>query len=283
MPTLFARCEETGRPILASQVTTDAWMPCWFCGVRVRRRNVKGKVPHFITYKGEVHSHPVCSNYEKSGKILNTQNAVSIFQNAMAREKSISVGGGGGGSNPPIDEEKETYLKRLSDLVNYGLFLCSDFKLNSEDRLSDILINPEIATDYFANGPIVNLGFRALMVRPETFNDEKMWIRYVMDYQAQDGTAKKMYFYQTTTADWIYNDLKYRIFAENKDGTDFVVRNYPAVLIYGAWVANECSWCRRKDKTPGCVNESGCEGYRYESDITKEKYLYPISKKQMNT
>ena len=198
MPTLFARCEESGRPILANQAPCGKWLKCWFCGVPVRRRDVKGKVPHYTTSRGIEHGHPVCGTHAESTKTLNTENAVNLFIQAMARE-SEATGGEGGGSNPPDNEEKEVYLKNLADLVSYGLILCPDFDLNSKDRLSDILINPEIASDYFAGDPKVNLGFRAFIVKLDAFIDEKKMIRYVMDYQSQDGSVKKMYFYQTTT------------------------------------------------------------------------------------
>ena len=284
MATPLAICDQTRRPIPPGEAPEGKWLTCWFCkNTKVQRRtSVKGNA-FYSTYKGGIHNHPVCASERTANKYLEFENMRYTFHSAMTKDHSYGDGDlGGGGHNPPSGGDDTVLVERLTSLrglIKWGLFDCPDFQLNKQDRLSDIVLNSAIAQTYFSAGAEKHLGLRAIVARPEAFDENLMWFRFVLDYRPDSESAENsIYFYQITTMRQLFDEIKNKLFSQNENGNGYVPKDHLTVIIYGDWNAHGCNWCRIRSRKTECADASHCQKIVYESLYTKRNFVYAEKK-----
>ena len=286
MATPLAICDQTGRPIPPGDAPKGKWLRCWFCeNARVQRRtSVKGNA-FYSTYRGDEHTHPVCASGRTVDKHLEFENMQHTFHDAMTKDPKHGDGGPkGGGHNPPGGGDDPVLMEKLTSLrglIKWGLFSCPDFQINKQACLSDIVINSAIAQTFFSDGVDINLGLRAIVARPESFDENLMLIRFALDYYPDPESDKRsIYFHMVTTLRPLFDELKDKLFQKNENGTGYVPKEQLDVIIYGDWNAHGCNWCKIRNRKTECAEESHCEKFVYESRRTKSNYVCAVKKKQ---
>lgn len=286
MATPLAICDQTGRPIPPGDAPKGKWLRCWFCeNARVQRRtSVKGNV-FYSTYRGDEHTHPVCASERTANKSLEFEDMSYTFHTAMVRELHHGDGGPrGGGHNPPDDGDETISVEKLTSLaglVKWGLFVSPDFQLNKQDHLSDILLNSAIAQTYFSAGPIRRLGPRAIVAKPDAFDENQMWFRFALDYSSDaEGAKKRIYFYQITTLRQLFEIIKDKLFCQNENMSGYIPKDNLTVIIYGDWNAYGCNRCKIRSPKTECADKSCCAKFIYESLYTKYNFVYTKKKNQ---
>jgi hypothetical protein len=282
MATSLGYCPETGRPLTAEQAPNE-WIYCWHCRkARIRRRISVGRVIHYTTYRGDEHTHPVCASAGTEQKQLEFNEICATFHGAMLRKSQPgSNSSGAGGHMPPNDggEIVTEKLTSLSGLVKWGLWECPDFQLNKTDRLSDIVLNSEIAPAFFTSDPYANpiefLGFRAVVAKPVEVNSRSMRFRFVLNYKnIATGADTCMYFDMLTTLDSRFEEIRDKLFRWDTVEGKYVPKKYDAVLIYGEWTGRGCRWCNNRNFRTAFPGDPLCSKVMYEALYIEKKFIY---------
>lgn len=215
---------------------------------------------------------------------LDLDNIRKTFHRAMRDAMFEREDSDGRGHNSTKHRDKTVLTEKLtslSGLVKWGLYDSQDFQLNEETRLSDIFINGAIAQTIFEDGPIHHLGFRAILARPVSFDDNLMIIRYELEYYPNSESDKRsIYFQQVTTLRQYFDEIKEKLFKKGKNGEGYVPKEHLTVIVYGEWIAHGCNWCKMRNRIKTeCAEESHCEKFVYETRITAPKLVYAEKKK----
>lgn len=290
MATPLAVNHLTGKPMRASEAPYGTDAPCWYCQkALVRRRTSRKGLDYYITRAGQahLHDHLICASLNVRGKQLLFENIYESFHEAMALETASPhpcENPGERGHIPPNDSNEEIYAEKLTSLTGlarWGLYDCPEFKVDDQHWLSSIVLNNKMAPQYFSAGPDTQFGSRAIVVRPEMVDDERMFFRYCLDYDNVEHEATSIYFYHIVESRSIFETIKKKLFVLDVSGTGYVAKSHLSVIIYGNWQIHGCQWCNLRDPQHRCTG-AHCGGFVYESVCTRSGYVCTRSLKQAN-